>query len=142
MVVGPMIPLVLILVAVALIVLALRRRRQLRIRPVVVVAPVPRRRIRTDVPHLLYVYDWATGGDCYYGISNEPPARHRRHAVDPNDQWWYQRSTKVMHPLGWYPNRTAAFAAERAIVRKRSAEGADLANTVHNSRARRRRIRA
>lgn len=137
-----MIALTLIAAGLGLLVVAFRRRRHLRLRPIVVAAPVPRRRIRTDVPHLLYVYDWSVprpNVDAYYGISNEPPARDRRHGVDPDDRWWYEQTTKVMHPLGWYPNRTAAFAAERAIVRKRAAAGADLANTVHNPNARRRR---
>lgn len=144
MVVGPMIPLALILAAVVLLALAFRRRRQLRLRPAVVVPPAPRRRIRTDVPHLLYVYDWdgrRAIPDAYYGISNEPPARHARHLIDPDDRWWIERSTRVMHPIGWYPNRALALAAERAAIRAACARGADLANTVHNPSARRRRTR-
>ena len=139
-------PLLLILAAVALLALAFRRRQQLRIRPVVVVASAPRRRqIRTDVPHLLYVYDWAGEPripDAYYGISNEPPARHARHLIDPDDRWWIERTTGVMHPIGWYPNRTLALAAERAAIRAACARGAELANTVHNPNARKRRTRA
>lgn len=93
----------------------------------------PVRRVRADVPHLLYRYVWAaTLRTCYYGISNEPPARHARHLIDPDDQWWMSRSTGVMIPVCWYPNRAAARAAERAAVRAGAAAGEDLANDHHN----------
>lgn len=92
--------------------------------------------VRADVPHLLYLYVWADGSDAYYGISNEPGARHRRHGVDPDDQWWFGHTTGVMIPVRWYPNRAAALAAERQAIRAAAARGAWLANTHHNPRGR------
>ena len=100
----------------------------------------PARRIRTDVPHLLYCYVWAdTLRPCYYGISNEPPARHLRHEADPDDEWWMSRSTHEMIPIRTLPNRSAALAAERAAIRAGAAAGEDLANQTHHPAGRYRR---
>jgi hypothetical protein len=105
-------------------------------RPVARVRPqaaIPARRVRTEVEHLLYCYLWAdTLQPRYYGVSNEPPVRARRHENDPDDQWWFRQTTGVMVPIRWYPNRAAAFAAERAAVRAGAAAGEDLANQVHH----------
>jgi predicted GIY-YIG superfamily endonuclease len=138
-------PILLILAGIGLLLFVVLRqggRPPARPAPLPRPAGTPRRQIRVDVPHLLYVYEWAAGGDCYFGISNEPDARHRRHGVDPDDRWWYEQTTKVMHELAWYPNRAAALAAERAAIRAACSVGAALANTVHNTRARGRRPRA
>jgi predicted GIY-YIG superfamily endonuclease len=110
--------------------------------PATPLAPITRRRVREDVPHALYDYLYAgrVGERVYVGISNEPPVRDRRHENEPKDQWWYQQSTKKMHIVGWYPNRTAARAAERARVRMLAKAGHDLANTHHNPYGRVRRV--
>lgn len=134
-----MIPLLLIAAAVALLVLAVMRGRDSARRPppaAVGVRPAPTRRVREDVPHLLYRYVWLSGLDAYYGISNEPPERHGRHLTDPRDRWWIEQSTKVMHPVRWYPNRTEARLAERAAIRHAVWHGAYLANDHHNPRRR------
>jgi predicted GIY-YIG superfamily endonuclease len=98
--------------------------------------PVPvRRPVRTEVPHLLYCYEWSPRfgtGRIYYGISNEPENRHARHLTDPNDQWWMRLSTGVMIPLCRYPNRDVARAAERRAVRAGAYAGEDLANDQHH----------
>jgi hypothetical protein len=99
--------------------------------------PVPvRRPVRTDVPHALYYYLWAPWsgrtGRCYWGISNEPEARHARHGVDPDDQWWYRQSTGIMYYDHWEPNRDDARAAERQAIRADAFAGAYLANDHHN----------
>lgn len=118
-----------------------RARRALGPRPAPAPRPAPTRSpVRAHVPHALYVYYWAdTGGDCYYGISNEPDVRDRRHSTDPRSQRWYPYSTKTMHILGWYPDKATAESAESSIIRRRALEGADLANDRHNPYARRRR---
>lgn len=92
----------------------------------------PVRRVRTQVPHLLYVYQWAAGGDAYFGISNEPPTRHTRHAVDPRDAEWFALTTKVMHEVRWYPDRASAESAEAALIRGETVRGALLTNVRHN----------
>jgi predicted GIY-YIG superfamily endonuclease len=81
----------------------------------------------------LYDYHHAGRDEVIYsGISNDPVARDRRHANDPKAQWWYQRSSKVMHVVAWYPNRRLARAAERHRVRELALDGHDLANDHHN----------
>ena len=97
-------------------------------------APVPvRRPVRTDVPHALYYYLHATvPGRIYWGISNEPEARHGRHENDPRDQWWMRQSTGAMHLHRWYPNRETARAAERAAVRASAFAGEPIVNDHHN----------
>ncbi len=151
--VGPVtVAVVLILAAVALLVAAARTpRRPGGYRPPVgyVAAPAgvaPRRRpVRADVPHALYKYPHLyRPGARYYGISNDPPARDRRHARDPKDQWWYRTSTKQMVIIAQYPNRAAALAAEREAVRAAWARGEDIANKHHvpRSTAPRRKTRA
>lgn len=104
-------------------------------------APVPRRApVRANVPHLLYVYLWADSGrPAYFGISNEPDDRDQRHSVDPKDQWWYERTTKVMHEVAWYPDRVSARAAETATIGREALAGEYLANTHHNPFASKRR---
>lgn len=95
-------------------------------------API-RRPVRADVPHALYDYHYAGRAEVIYsGISNEPPVRHRRHENEPKDQWWYLKSTKKMHVVGWYPNRVTAQAAERERVRTLALAGHRLANNHHN----------
>jgi len=133
------IALVLIAVGVALIVCAVVSARNHRagryVRSVALPprATMVRSPVREDVPHLLYVYVWKVGGGpAYFGISNEPDVRDRRHARDPQDQWWYAHTTKVMHEVAWYPNRAVARAAERAAVRENALRGARLANDHHN----------
>lgn len=114
-----------------------RRRVDAR-RPAPPVKRVPRQ-IRVAVPHLLYMYRWARDDrPAYFGISNEPEARHRRHGVDPDDLWWYQLSDGVMYEVGWYPDRTAARAAEVSIIQRHALAGEYLANTHHNPYADRR----
>lgn len=109
-------------------------------------APVPpplrvpaRRPIRTEVPHLLYFYRSTTGPRIYWGISNDPDARHARHLTDPKDQWWMSRSSKVMYYDHWYPNRTTALAAERRAIRASAYSGEPIANQVHHPAGRIRR---
>lgn len=103
-------------------------------------APAPvRRPVRADVPHALYDYLRPDGSVRYVGISNEPPARDRRHATDPDDQWWYRETTKFMYVIRWYPDRATAQAAERARVRALALAGHDLANDHHNPVRRNRR---
>ena len=134
-----------LMVVAAVLLLALAARGGIRLRPPsrpVLPPPPPRPArapVRADVPHLLYAYEWEvpTGSrhpECYIGISNDPPARDGRHAIEPKDQDWYQRSTKVMVPVRWYPNRAEARAAERDMVRQLSASGAYLANDHYNVR--------
>jgi hypothetical protein len=102
-------------------------------------API-RRQIRTEVPHLLYYYRHATKpGRVYWGISNEPEARHDRHLVDPDDQWWMVQSTGVMYYAQWYPNRVTARAAERRAIRASAYAGEPIANQVHHPARRTRR---
>lgn len=113
-------------------------------RPVTTRPPArPARAIRVDVPTALYHYEWADRppAPIYYGISNDPPARHRRHEVDPDDRWWMSRSTGVMVLDTQYPNRPAALAAERTAIRAAHARGHELANYQHNP-GRRRRVAA
>jgi predicted GIY-YIG superfamily endonuclease len=101
--------------------------------PAPLAAPPPRRPVRENVPHALYDYPYAGRAEIVYvGISNEPQARDRRHANDPKDQWWYRQSAKRMVIVGWYPNRDAAKAAERARVQYLARLGHDLANDHHN----------
>jgi hypothetical protein len=130
--------LILALWLIAAVVSAIARWRPQPVRPPVV-APV-RRAVRADVPHALYDYLLPAGLVRYTGISNEPPARDRRHAKDPDDQWWYQGTTKVMYVIGWYPNRDAALAAERIRVRTLALAGHPLANDHHNPVRRPRRV--
>ena len=114
-----------------------RRKWANRVQPQPPMRSLPGRApVRSDVPHLLYLYPWADGTECYYGVSNEPAARHRRHGTDPDDRWWYANTTGEMIPIRWYPNRRAALAAERAAIRAAAARGAWLANTHHNPRGR------
>jgi hypothetical protein len=103
--------------------------------------PVPvRRPVRTEVPHLLYYYRHATlPGRIYWGISNEPEARHARHLTDPDDQWWMVQSTGIMYHHRWLPNRAAARAAERAAIRASAHAGEPIANQVHHPAGRSRR---
>lgn len=112
-----------------------QRRRFSAPPPAVVRRPV--RTVRADVPTALYGYEWVGGEVCYLGISNEPTARDRRHAVDPDDAWWYGNSTKTMRVLAWFPNRAEALAAERRAIGRAAASGAFLANTHHNPNRRR-----
>jgi predicted GIY-YIG superfamily endonuclease len=114
----------------------IRRPSPRPVTPSPVTRPRRARRVRTDVPHLLYVYYWAAGGEAYWGISNEPERRHARHQTDPRDQEWMPYTDGVMHPVAWYPNRAAALAAERAAIRRACARGDRIANTVHNTRRR------
>jgi len=109
-------------------------------------APVPpplpapvRRAIRTEVPHLLYFYRHSTGGRIYWGISNDPEARHARHLSDPDDQWWMRQSSGVMYYAKWYPNRVTARAAEREAIRASAYAGEQIANQVHHPAGRIRR---
>ncbi len=135
--------LILFAVAAACIWLAGRRRaehRQLpdRRRTPLPAKPPARRRVREDVPHLLYVYLWAANRRAaYYGISNEPPARHRRHETEPDDEWWFRLTDGVMYEVAWYPNRKAAKAVERATIRGEAVAGEYLANMHHNPYAQR-----
>jgi len=95
-------------------------------------APV-RRQIRTEVPHLLYYYRHATlPGRIYWGISNDPERRHGEHETDPDDQDWMRQSTGVMYYHRWYPNRTAARAAERRAIRVSALAGEPIVNDHHN----------
>jgi hypothetical protein len=114
-------------------------RPQVPARPFPLAVPA-RKPVRADVPHALYDYLRPNGTTRYVGISNEPPARHRRHGVDPKDQWWYRQTTRTMHIVAWYPNRDAAQAAERARVRMLAHAGHDLANDHHNPARRVRRV--
>lgn len=92
-----------------------------------------------NVPTVLYHYDWADGrGPIYFGVSNEPPARHRRHENDPRDRWWMERSTGVMILDTQYPNRPAAEAAEEAAIQRAHYAGHELANYQHNPGRRKR----
>jgi hypothetical protein len=135
-----MIPLLLIAAAIALLATAVLAGRRPTPPPAPPVRPVPARRIRTDVPHLLYRYVWLVGGDCYYGISNEPEKRHARELVDPRCQWWIRQSTKVMIPVRWYPDRDSAHAAEVQAIESAARRGAYLANYHHNPRRRTRAV--
>jgi predicted GIY-YIG superfamily endonuclease len=131
--------LVLMVVAGALLLTALGQvaaHRPQRSHPV---APVrPARKVRTNVPHVLYHYLHATRpGRIYIGISNSPEVRHSRHLIDPDDREWMRRSTKIMYPVQWYPSRTAARAAERAAVREAAHAGEDIANDQHHPYRRR-----
>lgn len=113
--------------------------------PVRARAAATRRPVRADVPHALYRYPHRfRPGARYYGISNEPPARHRRHENDPKDRWWFATSTGRMVIIAWYPNRAAAQAAERGAVRAAWVRGEDIANKHHVPRptAPRRKTRA
>jgi hypothetical protein len=138
----PVIAVALILAGLLCIVLAYLSHRnerltQWRQRPRNLPAAPTRAPVRSSVPHLLYCYYWATGGECYFGISNDPPARHERHAGKSE---WFPLSTGVMYEVQWYPNRAAALAAERMAIRTASARGATLANDHHNPYARRRAV--
>jgi hypothetical protein len=97
----------------------------------------PVRQIRTEVPHLLYCYKRPDGRRIYGGISNEPPERHARHLIDPDDRWWMVQTDGVMYPVRWLPNRDTARAAERALVREMYHRGEDPANDHHNPGRRR-----
>lgn len=139
-----MIPLVLFAAALLCLWLAYRSHRggwQRRFdtrRPAPAVQRAPRQ-VRVAVPHLLYVYRWARNGrPAYFGISNEPAARDARHAVDPDDRWWYEDTDKVMYVVAWFPNRPAGLAAEAATIRREALAGEYLANTHHNPYAGRR----
>lgn len=134
-----LIPLALVALAVLLLVLAIRNARRpassgvVRRRP----AASPRRRIRTNVPHLLYCYRRPDGSRIYGGISNSPPDRHARHETDPDDRWWMVQSDGVMYPIRWYLGRTAALVAERTLIRDMYYRGEDPANDHHNPGRRR-----
>lgn len=133
---------VLLLAAVILLTVAVRIPRRpggyrspVGYMPTAAVRPA-RRPVRADIPHVLYKYPHLyRPGARYYGISNEPAARDRRHSRDPKDQWWYQTSTKQMVIIAEYPNRAAAQAAEREAVRAAWARGEDIANTHHVPRS-------
>jgi predicted GIY-YIG superfamily endonuclease len=93
-----------------------------------------------DVPTILYHYEWADRptAPIYFGISNDPPARHVRHENDPDDRWWMDRSTGVMILDTQYPNRAAARAAEKAAIQRAHYAGHELANYQHNPGRRKR----
>ncbi len=139
----------LVVVAVVLLAVAVRipRRPGGYRPPVATVAPsTPRRRpVREDVRHALYRYPHLLrDGGRYYGISDDPEARHRRHQRDPKDQWWFRTSTGEMQIIAWYPNRTLARAAERTVIQAAHRRGEDIANQHHvpRSTAPRRKTRA
>lgn len=96
--------------------------------------PVPTRRpVRADVSTLLYYYRHAIlPGRVYWGISNDPEARHAQHEADPDDQHWMRQSTGIMYYERWYPNRAAALAAERRAIRASALAGEPIANDHHN----------
>jgi predicted GIY-YIG superfamily endonuclease len=128
------------LIVLAFVLLAAVARHVTRPAPLPIASARPRRQVRTDVPHLLYVYRRRDGSRIYGGISNEPPDRHARHLIDPDDRWWMVQTDGVMYPVRWYPNRTAARAAERALVQEMYYAGEDPANDHHNPGRRRVRI--
>ncbi len=142
-----MIALALLGLGVALLIAARLRYQQGRRpprRPISPTAPVRPRSTRSpgrdDVPHALYRYPHATRpGSIYYGISNDPDARHARHARDPRARWWFSRSTGVMVIVAWFPNRTEAMAAESRAIRTAALAGEDIANDHHNPNRRIRR---
>lgn len=140
-----LIALLLIAAGIALLVFAYishRNRWQQRL-PAPAPLPVRSRRapVRADVPHALYVYYWRSGGQAYFGISNDPEERHRRHATNPRARW-FAATTGEMHIIHVYPNRAAALAAEREAIRIATFRGARLANRQHNPHLRRGRSRA
>ena len=105
--------------------------------PRMVARPPTRRPVRADVPHLLYCYRRPDGRRIYGGISNDPPARHSRHEIDPDDRWWMVQSDGVMYPIRWLPDRTAARAAERGLIAEMHRNGEESANYQHNPGRRR-----
>ncbi len=151
-------PLGLVLLAVVLLVLAIRRLGDRpappRFRPIVTpqrlltaepveVIPAPARQVRRDVPHALYQYLTPAGAPKYFGISNDPGARHERRmrqfaAGDPKVAW-VAETTREMQVLAWYDDHAAANAAERIMVRAAAEAGHDLANDHYNPNRRSRR---
>ena len=127
-------PLILIALAAALVVAVWWNVRP-RPRPVAVRS---RRHIRHDVPHVLYHYNYADSAESvYWGISNNPQRRADEHEDDPRDQWWMSRSDRLMRLDVWYPDKSAAFAAERMAVRSAYHAGHRIANYQHNPGRRR-----
>lgn len=118
--------------AVWIAVWLIARAFQYRPRPQVPIRPSVQRKIRANVPHVLYHYLHALRpGRRYIGISNEPTARHRFHSTNPRGQWWFQTSTQVMEIVARYPNLQAARIAERAAIADAVRNGEDIANTQH-----------
>lgn len=128
--------LALVALAVSLLTAVVRSSRR-PAPPRMVARPAIRRTVRTDVPHLLYCYRRPDGSRIYGGISNEPPDRHARHLIDPDDRWWMAQTDGVMYPIRWLPNRPAARLAERALVREMHYAGEEPANYHHNPGRRR-----
>lgn len=100
-------------------------------------APVPKRQMRRDVPHALYVYPHRVPGWFVYpGISNDPEDRHRRRMADFRrgvpEVAWVADSTGEMQIVRWYPSWAEARAAERALIRRLALEGHPLANYQDN----------
>jgi hypothetical protein len=125
---------VLILMALVLLFAALRwgsrdRRAVPRAAPRTVPA-APKRQLRRDVPHALYEYDHAQiRGRIYFGISNDPPGRHRRHKAK---SLWFKFSTGRMRIVRWYPNYDEARAAEIAAIAQAAYAGEPIANDRDN----------
>jgi hypothetical protein len=125
---------VLILSALVLLYLAARmassHRRSIA-RPIPRAVPAaPKRQLRRGVPHALYDYDHATQwGRIYIGISNDPPARHKRHK---RESPFYRFSTGTMRIVRWYPNYAEARAAEIAAIAQAAYAGEPIANDRDN----------
>jgi len=139
----------LVLAAIALLVLALRlaRRRepspgrQVTIQRRATPAPPKRQPPRRDIPHALYVCPHQFGGVVYVGISHEPEARHERRMAEfrrgnPRVAW-VADSTGRMQIIRWYPDRSAALAAEDALIKRLALEGHPVANVQGNPLRRR-----
>jgi hypothetical protein len=144
-------PLILTGVAVVLLVLAVAAGdrgagRPVRGRAATALPPppaAPKRRMRRDVPHALYVYDHRFGGVRYVGISNDPEARHRRRmaefaAGNPRVAWLAE-STGEMRIIAWYDDWASARAAEDALIARYALEGHPVANDQGNPLRRSRR---